>query len=496
MDNPAKPSFSGPELCGLSAYDAVQLLRRKEVSPAELLEASKQRVQSVEADINAMPTLCFERAEAGSAKLGACQVDREHPGWLAGLPIGIKDLTPVDGVRTTFGTLGLSDNIADHSDPLVLRLEERGGLVVGKTNTPEFGAGANTFNAVFGATRNPWDTRMNAGGSSGGAAASLASGEVWLSHGSDLAGSLRTPAAYCGVVGLRPSPGIAGGGPGGLGFHTEGVQGPMARSVLDCALFLDAMAGFDPRNPISFPPPKQSYQQAVLSAQGRLKIAYTPDMNGFGVTSAAMARDLDAVMNHLATGGLDVELACPDLPNLDKTYRVLRAMLWAALPGRAPEALQQHYKATLRENIDYGRKLTIDDVFDAQAARSDLFDRVTAFLDDFDVLACPVVGLYPGPVEQEFPTELDGKPLDDYITWLRYSYLATTTGLPAISIPVGLNEQGLPIGLQLIGRHRGEAALLAAAHQIETIIGGPLGPIDPRSVGLAPSAITAVSETA
>lgn len=246
MDQPVTHAFSGPELCALSAHEVVQLLRRREVSASELLQASQARVEAVEPAINAMPTCCFERAEACAKSLR----DGAGASWLAGLPIGIKDLSAVAGVRTTYGTLGMADHVPQDSDPLVVHLEQRGALVVGKTNTPEFGAGANTFNAVFGMTRNPWDTRMNAGGSSGGAAASLASGEVWLSHGSDLAGSLRTPAAYCGVVGLRPTPGIAGSGPRGFRFHTEGVQGPMARSVLDCALFLDAMSGFDPSNPI------------------------------------------------------------------------------------------------------------------------------------------------------------------------------------------------------------------------------------------------------
>ncbi|MEQ9696010.1 amidase family protein [Shimia sp. SDUM112013] len=470
--------FSGPELCALSACEAVDLLRKGEVAPKDFLAASRARVEAVEPDINAMPTRCWDRAEDALESLDGSLA--EHPGWLGGLPIGIKDLTSVSGVRTTFGTYAMRDNVPESSDPLVLRLEERGAIVVGKTNTPEFGAGANTFNDVFGMTRNPWNTTLNAGGSSGGAAASLASGEVWLSQGSDLAGSLRTPAAFCGVVGFRPSPGVAGGGPNGFGFHTEGVSGPMARSVEDCALFLDAMAGFDPRSPISFPAPDMSYRETVTRADEKIRIAYSNDMNGFGLTSQAMERDLRDAMALIARNGSVVEEACPDLPELDLTYRTLRAILWAALPGRAPESVQQHYKQTLRENIEYGRNLTIDDVLDAQLNRSKLFDNVTSFLDDFDVLACPVVGLHPGPVEQEFPAELDGEPLTDYITWLRYSYLATATGLPAISVPVGFNDQGVPVGLQLIGRHRGEAQLLAAARAVEIAVGGPFGPIDPN----------------
>lgn len=477
MKAASNTTYTGPDLCRLEAHEVVDLLKRREVSPDDLLDAAFARIAAVEPSVNAMPTTCKERARAAARAIGPGSPDA--PGWLGGLPLGIKDLTNVAGVRTTFGTKGLADNVPATSDVIVTRLESRGGIVVGKTNTPEFGAGANTFNAVFGMTRNPWNTALNAGGSSGGAGASLATGEVWLSHGSDLAGSLRTPAAYCGVVGLRPSPGVAGGGPALMKFHTEGVQGPMARSVRDCALFLDAMAGFDREAPISWPAPEKPYQQAVTEADGKVRIAYTSDMNGFAVVSKAMDAHLRAALAKVERAGGVVDEACPELPDLDRTYRVLRAMLWAALPGRAPEGVQKHYKETLRENIDFGRQLSIDDVIDAQRGRTVLFDRTVSFLDRFDVLACPVVGLMPGPVEEEFPREIDGEPLTDYITWLRYSYLATTVGLPAISVPVGLTADGLPVGLQLIGPPRGEAKLLAVARAVEVAVGGPLGPIDP-----------------
>ncbi|MCT7377911.1 amidase [Chelativorans salis] len=475
------PTYTGPELCAYEAHEIVDLLKKREISPVELVEASFARIAAVEPHINAMPTLCRDRAEAAARDISSD--DAGMPGWLGGLPIAIKDLMEVGGVRTTMGTKGLADYVPERSGALVERLEARGAIVVGKTNTPEFGAGANTFNDIFGMTRNPWNTKLNAGGSSGGAAAALATGEVWLAHGSDLAGSLRTPAAYCGVVGLRPSPGVAGGGPQLMKFHTEGVQGPMARSVRDTALFLDAMSGFSADDPLSWPAPATSYQQAVERADANIRIAFTADMNSFGLVSQEMDGCLrDALRKTEAAGAVVVE-DCPELPDLDRTYRVLRAMLWAALPGRAPDAVQKHFKRTLSENIAFGRKLSIDDVYDAQLNRSRLFDNVVGFLRDFDVLACPVVGLMPGPVEEEYPTEIDSVPLTDYISWLRFSFLATTTALPAISVPVGLSEGGLPIGLQLIGHHRGEARLLAVARAVEVATGGPRGPIDPVVVG-------------
>lgn len=239
-----RPAFTGPDLCAYEAHEVVGLLKRGEISPEDLLEASQKRCAEVEPAVNAMPTLCFERAKQALKSVPSNSL-------LSGLPIAIKDLMAVGGVRTTYGTQGLTDNVPSASDSLVETLEGNGAVVVGKSNTPELGAGGNTFNSVFGSTANPWNTTRNAGGSSGGAAAAIATGEVWLAHGSDYAGSLRTPAAYCGVVGLRPSPGRAGGGGALTAWNTEGVQGPMARSVTDCALFLDAMVGFEAGSPIS-----------------------------------------------------------------------------------------------------------------------------------------------------------------------------------------------------------------------------------------------------
>jgi len=295
----------------------VALLKRRDVSPQELLDAAFERLRAVEPAINATPILCEERARGAAVDLDPAQQD--HPGWLAGLPIAIKDLTPVKGVRTTFGTVGMADFVPDYSDPLVERLEARGGVVVGKTNTPELGAGGNTFNDVFGPTLNPWDTRLNAGGSSGGAAASLAAGEVWLSHGSDHGGSLRTPAAYCGIVGLRPTPGRAGGGIESIAYMIEGVQGPMARSVRDCALFLDAMAGYEPRFPISFPAPETPFQRAVERVDARLRVAFAPDLGGFSPVDAEVESHLRKVLTGLSREGVTVEETCPDLTGLERT---------------------------------------------------------------------------------------------------------------------------------------------------------------------------------
>ena len=470
------PGFSGPELCALSARDAVALLRKGEVSVQEMLQAAFERIETVEPAVNAMPTTCPDRAFAAARAL---EGDSSHRAWLAGLALAIKDLTPVAGVRTTWGNVALADHVPDASDPLVERLERRGGIVVGKTNTPEFGAGANTFNEVFGMTRNPWDTRKNAGGSSGGSAVALATGEVWLAHGSDLAGSLRTPAAYCGVVGLRPSPGRAGGGPAPAAFLMEGIPGPMARTVDDLALFLDAMTGFDARQPLSLDEPATSFSHALSRPMDAPRIAFSEDQGGFAPVEPEIRAVLRAAMDAVADAGATVQDAWPDLPRLHDTYVTLRGLHYASVNAKLPPEVQAQFKDTLRENTAFGLNMPASAIFDAQADRTVLYHRMRDFLQGHDVFAIPVVGLEPGPVEEEYPQSVDGVATGDYVDWLKFSFLATTCALPALSLPVGLTASGMPVGLQLIGPPRGEATLLRAARRIEQVVGFPATPIDP-----------------
>ena len=474
MPNP--PAFTGPDLCRLPAHEVVTLLQQRKVSPQELLDAAFERIARVEPAINAMPTLCRERAEKAAAEITP---NPENPADLAGLPLAIKDLNEVAGVLTTYGTIGHKDFVPDFSDPMVERLEKNGGVVVGKTNTPEMGAGGNTFNEVFGRTRNPWNTSKNAAGSSGGAAASLAAGEVWLSQGSDHGGSLRTPAAYCGIVGLRPSPGRAGGSKPLNRFATEGLDGPMARNVQDCALFMDAMSGFDSRYPISFPAPETPFQQAVINADSKVRIAFSSDLNGFSPVSREMEGNLRKALIKIEKNGGVVEEACPDLPNLDRTYRVIRGFGMAIGSLNTPTSISQHFKKTLTENIAFGKSLTAEDVARAAVDRSILYNNMQAFLTRFDVLACPTVGIAAQDCEIEYITRIDAHELSNYMDWLRFAFLSTTTNLPAISVPAGLDAKGMPVGLQLIGPPRGEAKLLAVARAVEMAVGGPLGPIDP-----------------
>ena len=472
-----RAEFSGPDLCCYEAHEVVEMLQSGEVSPTELIDAALKRVSQTGPLINATPTICEERARTSVASLYKKEWD--HPGWLGGLPITIKDLNDVADVRTTYGSCGFADFIPDKSDLLVERLEARGGIVLGKTNTPEFGAGGNTFNEVFGPTLNPWDTKLNAGGSSGGAAASLATGEIWLSQGSDHGGSLRTPAAFCGVVGLRPSPGLAGGPDRENAFMIEGTQGPMARSVKDCALFLDAMSGFDSRIAISFPGLDKPYLEAASHLPSKLRVAFSADLGGFGQVDKEMDDYLRGVMRKLEKNRVEVEETCPDLSMLERTYHTLRGVMWATITRSLSDEVKQFFKPTLTQNIAFGQTLSIEDIIDANLNRSIIYNNMVDLFAKYDVLACPTVGCMPHLQSEEWVDNVGGFKLSGYMDWLRFAFLATTAGLPAISIPVGLSSKGLPVGLQLIGKPRGEAALLAAARLVELSVGGPLGPIDP-----------------
>ena len=318
------------DLWRLSATEAVDLLRRREVSPLDMVEASAGRLAETEAHLNAIPTLCIERARAHAERIMADDPETPRPrGWLGGLPIAVKDLVPVAGVRTTWGSPIYADHVPPRSDIVVETLEANGAIVIGKSNTPEFGAGANTFNEVFGKTRNPWNVEKTCGGSSGGSSTALATGQVWLATGSDLGGSLRIPASFCSVFGMRPSPGRVAHGPKRLPFEGLMVDGPMARNARDCALMLDAMAGAHPEDPLSIEAPAESFADAVASAAPPARIAWSPDLGLLPVDREVAAVCAGAVET-LAGAGIEVADACPDLSRRHRR-----------VPGAARRALRR-----------------------------------------------------------------------------------------------------------------------------------------------------------
>jgi amidase len=467
-----------PDLMQASACTVVEHLRRNEVSPLDLLDLLEARINAVDGQVNALPILCFERARAHARALMARPVAER--GVLCGLPVPIKDLTEVAGVRTTFGSPIFKDHVPEHSNILVTHLEAAGGVIYAKSNTPEFGAGGNTFNEVFGATRNPWDLARSAAGSSGGAAAALAAGMAWVAHGSDMGGSLRNPASFCGIVGLRPSVGRVAHTPAFKIDRTLGVEGPMARTVEDVALLLDAMSGAHAADPLSQPRPETSFLAAARDGRRPRRVAYSPDLGIMPVDPDVRAVTR-AAAERFTEAGVIVEEATPDFSEAHECFHVLRALDYAISKA---ELLRKH-RALLKPevvwNIEQGLALSVDDIARAEAQRVTLVARLMTFFETYDLLLCPATIVPPFPVEERYVATCDGHTFDNYVQWLGIVYAITLTCAPALSLPCGFTAAGLPVGLQMVAPPQAEAALLAGARVLEDILGlRGTTPIDPK----------------
>ncbi|TNE39373.1 MAG: amidase [Alphaproteobacteria bacterium] len=454
------------ELIKKTATEVVDLLKAGEVSPQELIDASENRIREVEGEVNAMPTLCFDRARAHAARLE--KEDRSEWGerHLYGLPIAIKDLTPVKDVRWTSGSPIFENRVPDFSDLMVEQLEARGGIVVGKSNTPEFGAGGQTFNEVFGTTRNPWNLNRTVGGSSGGAAAALATGEVWLAQGSDLGGSLRTPASFTGVVGLRPSPKRVAHGPSPLPFALNSVEGPMARNVTDAALFLDMMAGSHRRDPGSLPAPARSYRDSLKNIPKFRKVAYSPDLGQCPI-DPEVAEICEKAAMEFASFCEGVEEDCFDLSEADMIFQVLRAQQFAAAHEPNLRTYRDKLKPEMIWNIEKGLKLTGSEIGEAQRAQGVLYHKVTDFFDEYDVLLAPAAIVPAFDHRLRYIEELNGIKFDNYMSWLALPYLLTVTSCPVACIPCGYTKSGLPVGLQIMAPNAREDIALQVAFAFE-----------------------------
>ena len=462
------------------AVDLVDGLRGGRLSPHDLLDALEARIASVEPAVNALPTLCFERARSSADAL--LKRPPEERGLLGGLPVPIKDLDQVEGVRTTFGSKIYADHVSPHTDIPVKRLEAEGAIIYAKSNTPEFGSGANTLNDVLGATRNPWDTRMSAAGSSGGAAAALASGTAWLAQGSDNAGSLRSPASFCGVVGLRPSPGRVALDPSENPYQTHAVLGPMARNVEDVALLFDAMCGWHPDDPLSLPKPQTPFLDLARRRNRPVRVAFSPDL-GITPVDAEVAAVCKKAAESLQAMGVVVEDAHPDFTGVHEAYQVLRGFDYAVGLGELLKTHRQDMRAEVIGNIEKGLGLSTDDVIKATRERAAIRNRVMRFMDDYDLILCPTTIVPPFPVEQHYVRNCNGVAFDTYIDWLAIVYAITFVSLPALSLPCGFTATGLPVGLQMVGRPRGEGDLLGAALLLEDALNLKLAPILPREGG-------------
>lgn len=450
----------------LSAGQMVASLRGGRISINDALDSVAQRIEQTDTVINALPTRCFERARQQAAALQS--LAPEDRGTLAGLPVTIKDLTPVSGVRTTFGSSIYGDFIAQKSDRLVERIEQQGGVIYAKSNTPEFGTGGITFNDVFGITRSPRNTHFASGGSSGGAAASLAVGSAWLSHGSDMAGSLRTPAAFCGVCSLRPSPGRILSDSEYLPYDVLGAEGPMARSIEDLALFADVLMSNS----------AGSMRGAVEQPEIPFRVAVSDDL---GITS--VDADILAVFRELVEGlqrnGVSISHESPDLSSVHDAFDILRAQAYAV---SLEQTLADHpgiMKPEVVWNIESGLALSSEKIRQGIRKQGQIINRAATFMQDYDLLICPATSVLSVSTELRYPGSDGEVPIPEYYRWLAIAYATTMTTLPVITLPCGYGKGGMPVGVQLVGKPGGEKRLFQHAMAIQQITPWSATPIDP-----------------
>lgn len=467
------------ELNRLRATEAVALLKKREVSPLDLVEAAAGRIAETDPVLNALPILCLDRAREHARRLMRETAGERPPHFLHGLPIAVKDNVHVAGVRCTMGSPILADNVSPESDPVVQRLEAAGALVIGKSNIPEFAAGGNTFNEVFGITRNPWNTKRTPGGSSGGTAAALASGQVWLGTGNDFGGSIRLPSSFCSLVGLRPTAGLV---PRiqKQPYSPLNVEGPIARNVADCALMLECEAGQHPLDPLSWPVAPGSFMEAAARPHRPRRIGFSLDLGIFPALDREVARVCGEAARRIAGAGCPVEEAHPDLADAERTFQVLRGAGFVANMGPLLEQHRERLKPEVIANAEYGFGLKAADIARAEVAQGEIVRRMARFFQHHEVLVCPAALTPPIPVEQRYLESLDGVRFEGYLGWLVPTCAISVTGCPVLALPCGFTADGLPVGLQVIGPPRSEARLLQIGAWLEQVLAVPATPIDPR----------------
>jgi amidase len=465
------------ELCSLDAGSIVRKIRAKEISPVEVVAAALARIERLNAKVNAVCTVAADSALKAARAAEQLVMRGGKLGPLHGVPVGIKDITPTAGIRTTYGSRLYADYVPDHDAEIVRRLKASGAIVIGKTNTPEFAAGANTVNEVFGATRNPWNVKLSAGGSTGGGAAGLAAQMFPLAEGTDFGGSLRVPAAFCGVVGLRPTPGLTPLYPTALPWDTLRVSGPMARTAEDVALMLGAIGGPFNKSPISSPSFVADLPERARSISAKdLRIGYVSDISGVGVES-----EIDAVCRTAARNfegaGAKVEETTLDLSEGRMAFPVLRGIAVVLTHRNRLDKIDRMGK-NLAGNIRSGQALTLEQVLNAEAARARLWQRTNEFFSRYDVLLTPCVPVAPFPVEQSHPEYIGGRAMSSYIDWIAPTFVLTLVSVPAASVPAGLDSHGLPVGLQIVCPRFREATVLGLARILQEHIPMPAVPIE------------------
>jgi len=458
------------DICFSTATELVRRIRAREVSVTEVVQAHLAHIERVNPRVNAIVTLTAERALAEARDKDTAAQRRQPAGAVFGLPVAHKDLIPTRGIRTTRGSPIYRDDVPTQDALLVERLRSAGAVTIGKTNTPEFGAGSQTFNEVFGRTLNPYDLTKTCGGSSGGAAVALACGMVPIADGSDTGGSLRNPASFCNVVGLRGAPGRVPPWPTDTPWSTLHVPGPMARTVADVALMLSAMAGPDPRSPIAITQPGDRFRAPLDRDFRGVRIAWSRDLGGLPVDGRVTAV-LDAQRATFQALGCTIVDDQPDLAEARQIFQVLRALNFATRYGPLLARHRHEMKDTVVWNIEEGLKLTAREIGEADVQQARLYHRVREFMDRHEFLLLPAAQVLPFDVSQPYITEINGVPMPTYIDWMRVCSDITVTGSPAISVPGGFTDGGLPVGLQIVGRHQDEWGVLQLAHAFERATG-------------------------
>lgn len=465
------------DLIDRDASDIISLLKAADITPHDCLDALESRIGETEPKVHALPTLCFDRArERADALMRQPLAQR---GELAGLPVPIKDLTAVAGVRSTQGSRVFADNIPTKSDFLVQNLERAGAIVYAKSNTPEFGLGANSFNDLFETTRTPYNTHYSSAGSSGGAAASLAVGSAWLAHGSDMAGSLRTPASFCAVTSLRPSPGVFNSDTNNMPLAVLGQQGPMARNLTDLALLADAMTGVDLGNPTSKAFAAHAFFRAVRQPRAPTRVAISATLGGLDVDDSVQAV-VQQVAETLARAGATVVEGCPDFTGAAFAFDTLRAFGLATQLGSVLDEIREQIKPEAVWNIEKGLSLSAGDVGRATREQGQTMARAAAFMADVDCLICPACQRASLPFDERYAGANSGVPIPEYYEWLRIACHTTTSALPVLSLPAGYTDRGEPVAVQVVGRPCGELELVAVGAALEHILNTARRPIDPR----------------
>jgi Asp-tRNA(Asn)/Glu-tRNA(Gln) amidotransferase A subunit family amidase len=463
--------------CDLTAVEARRLIGTRQLSAVDLLESCIGRIEAVDHAVNAMVARDFDRARKAAKAADAAVQRGDALGPLHGLPIGIKDLEPTEGLRTTFGSPLFRDNVPDSDRRLVAAIRAAGAIIIGKTNTPEFGAGANTRNAVYGATGNPFNPEKSCAGSSGGSAVALATGMVPICQGSDTGGSLRNPAAFCGIVGFRPTPGLVPTDRRPHGWSGLSVVGPMGRTVADTALLLSGMIGDDACDPLATTihgktvrQPGDFYPPAPIDLS-RLRVALTPDF-GFAPTEqhiASVFAEKTGLFRHVFGRAED---ASPDCSGTDEAFEVLRALGFLASHLDKVRDTPDMVGPNVRANVAEGLRYTGQNVARALSLQTTLYQRWQSFFGRYDVILTPAITISPRSWRELYPSMIDGKPTRTYFHWLAMAYAVTVVGHPAISLPVGLDHAGMPFGLQIVGPRGGDALVLQVAAELEALLAG------------------------